>query len=76
MDSYTIANIVKKVTKMPLLTIAKPDGSLNYMPKMTRKSDLPSKLCRTCGKPFAWRKKWERDWDNVVYCSERCRRAK
>ncbi|UTA52025.1 DUF2256 domain-containing protein [Deinococcus radiodurans] len=24
--------------------------------------------------PFSWRKKWERDWDNVRYCSERCRR--
>ncbi|NCP82676.1 MAG: DUF2256 domain-containing protein, partial [Rhodoferax sp.] len=23
----------------------------------------------------AWRKKWERDWDNVKYCSERCRRS-
>jgi hypothetical protein len=21
------------------------------------------------------RKKWERDWDQVKYCSERCRRA-
>nr|WP_306545253.1 DUF2256 domain-containing protein [Malikia spinosa] len=25
--------------------------------------------------PFAWRKKWERDWDQVKYCSERCRRS-
>ncbi|WP_243760130.1 DUF2256 domain-containing protein [Deinococcus radiodurans] len=25
--------------------------------------------------PFSWRKKWERDWDNVRYCSERCRRG-
>jgi Protein of unknown function (DUF3253)/Uncharacterized protein conserved in bacteria (DUF2256) len=21
-----------------------------------------------------WRKKWERDWDEVKYCSDRCRR--
>lgn len=34
-----------------------------------------SKICPTCGLPFAWRRKWERDWDNVRYCSERCRRA-
>ncbi|NCF75555.1 MAG: DUF2256 domain-containing protein [Proteobacteria bacterium] len=30
----------------------------------------------TCSKPFAWRKKWARDWDQVLYCSERCRRSK
>ncbi|MFN4263736.1 MAG: DUF2256 domain-containing protein [Thioalkalivibrionaceae bacterium] len=39
-----------------------------------RKPHLPSKLCPSCKRPFAWRKKWERDWDRVVYCSERCRR--
>jgi len=41
--------------------------------KMRKKSELPSKLCLSCGKPFSWRKKWERDWDRVKYCSERCR---
>ncbi|MGB1982914.1 MAG: DUF2256 domain-containing protein [Candidatus Puniceispirillaceae bacterium] len=41
---------------------------------MVRKSDLPSKICLVCNKPFNWRKKWARDWDNVKYCSERCRR--
>ena len=34
------------------------------------------KTCVTCGRTIAWRKKWERDWDQVRYCSERCRRAK
>nr|WP_233702410.1 DUF2256 domain-containing protein [Duffyella gerundensis] len=29
-----------------------------------------------CGLPFTWRKKWERCWDEVRYCSERCRRHK
>jgi hypothetical protein len=37
-------------------------------------SDLPSKPCLSCGRTFAWRKKWERDWDQVRYCSDRCRR--
>ncbi len=39
-----------------------------------RKGDLPVKVCPVCRRPFAWRKKWERDWERVVYCSERCRR--
>lgn len=43
--------------------------------KMRKKSELPSKTCLCCGLPFVWRKKWERDWDQVKYCSERCRRS-
>ena len=46
------------------------------MPKMVRKGDLPSKICAACGLPFAWRKKWARDWDAVKFCSERCRGEK
>ena len=38
-------------------------------------SERPSKICLACGRPFVWRKKWERDWDNVLYCSDRCRAA-
>ncbi|MBE7183707.1 MAG: DUF2256 domain-containing protein [Methylobacterium mesophilicum] len=43
------------------------------MPKMRLKSDLPSKPCRQCGRPMAWRKAWARHWDDVLYCSDRCR---
>ncbi|WP_371825390.1 DUF2256 domain-containing protein [Mucilaginibacter sp. SMC90] len=25
-----------------------------------KKENLPQKLCVTCGKPFHWRKKWEK----------------
>jgi hypothetical protein len=47
----------------------------DFMARMRRKADLPTKTCIACGRPFAWRKKWARDWDNVKYCSERCRGA-
>ncbi|MBU2956429.1 DUF2256 domain-containing protein [Paracoccus sp. 1_MG-2023] len=43
------------------------------MAKMRRKGDLPQKPCAQCGRPFAWRRKWARDWDAVRYCSDRCR---
>ncbi|WP_411039870.1 DUF2256 domain-containing protein [Subsaxibacter sp. CAU 1640] len=33
-------------------------------------------MCPICQRPFAWRKKWERVWESVIYCSERCRRHK
>ncbi|WP_374608387.1 DUF2256 domain-containing protein [Thermomonas sp.] len=39
-----------------------------------RKPHLPTKTCPVCQRPFAWRKKWERAWESVRYCSERCRR--
>lgn len=41
-----------------------------------KKIDLPVKTCVTCALPFTWRKKWARCWDEVRYCSERCRRNK
>jgi len=33
------------------------------------------KSCAACGRTITWRKKWERDWEQVRWCSERCRRA-
>jgi len=44
--------------------------------KNVKKQNLPEKLCPACNRPFAWRKKWEKNWDEVKYCSERCRNAK
>ncbi len=44
--------------------------------KGIKKQNLPEKICLVCERPFTWRKKWEKDWDNVKYCSERCRRQK
>ncbi|MGO4915562.1 DUF2256 domain-containing protein [Pseudogemmobacter sp. W21_MBD1_M6] len=46
------------------------------MPKQIRKSDLPTKICATCGRPFAWRKKWQKVWQEVRYCSDKCRGAR
>ncbi|WP_396637129.1 DUF2256 domain-containing protein [Maribacter sp. R77961] len=41
-----------------------------------KKTELPNKICATCGLPFNWRKKWEKNWENVKYCSKRCRTNK
>ncbi|MCR8550304.1 DUF2256 domain-containing protein [Salipiger sp. P9] len=35
------------------------------MTRMRRKSELPSKTCACCGRPFLWRRKWARDWEAV-----------
>ncbi|MCD6619780.1 DUF2256 domain-containing protein [Aeromonas veronii] len=39
---------------------------------MHRKPHLPEKICPVCQRPFSWRRKWE----EVRYCSERCRHAR
>ncbi|MDP4596365.1 MAG: DUF2256 domain-containing protein [Crocinitomicaceae bacterium] len=41
--------------------------------KGVKKQHLPEKTCLTCQKPFTWRKKWEKNWEQVKYCSERCK---
>lgn len=41
-----------------------------------KKQDLPTKNCLLCQRPFSWRKKWGKAWDDVKYCSDRCRRNK
>nr|WP_317200832.1 DUF2256 domain-containing protein [uncultured Psychrobacter sp.] len=38
--------------------------------------NLPQKVCPVCLRPFTWRKKWEKDWEQTIYCSERCQRGK
>ncbi|MBM3403195.1 MAG: DUF2256 domain-containing protein [Bacteroidetes bacterium] len=41
-----------------------------------KKRDLPSKICLVCQRPFSWRKKWEKVWEDVKYCSDQCRMNK
>ncbi|MBK1705854.1 DUF2256 domain-containing protein [Halochromatium glycolicum] len=41
-----------------------------------RKPHLPRKVCLHCGRQFTWRRRWARCWDEVRYCSERCRRGR
>lgn len=41
---------------------------------MAARSDVPSKTCAVCGRTINWRKKWARNWAEVKYCSDACRR--
>jgi len=49
---------------------------ISTMPRGVKKENLPSKVCVTCGRPFTWRKKWERVWDEVTTCSKSCNRKR
>ena len=37
---------------------------------------MESKICESCGREIEYRKKWARDWQNVKFCSDECRRNK
>jgi len=41
-----------------------------------KKENLPKKICLVCKRPFSWRKKWKNNWNEVKYCSQKCRRNK
>lgn len=34
----------------------------------------PPKTCASCGREMQWRAKWAKNWDEVRYCSDECRR--
>jgi hypothetical protein len=38
-----------------------------------RKLVLPVKPCARCGRPMTWRRRWAKHWDEVRFCSDRCR---
>ena len=44
--------------------------------KMIKKQNLQAKICLVCLRPFSWRKKWEKVWEEVKYCSDKCRMKK
>jgi hypothetical protein len=44
--------------------------------KMIKKQNLQAKICIVCLRPFSWRKKWEKVWEEVKYCSDKCRMKK
>ena len=39
---------------------------------MTRNRE--PKSCAVCGREMVWRKRWAKNWDNVRYCSDACRK--
>lgn len=39
------------------------------------KAALPSKPCAACGRAMSWRRAWAKNWAQVKYCSDACRRS-
>lgn len=45
-----------------------------YMDKLDYRNE--TKICQSCGRSITYRKKWEKNWPEVKYCSDECRRNK
>ena len=60
-------------TKTPSVGLLLP-GFGSVSKKSTNKA--LTKNCQACGRPFNWRRKWKRCWDEVKYCSHKCRSRK
>jgi len=48
----------------------------NKRAKNTNKDSTETKLCVSCGRKFAYQKRWEKNWADVRYCSKSCRQDK
>lgn len=46
------------------------------MSKNIKKVHIPQKICIVCNRLFTWRKKWKKFWDDVKYCSHKCKKNK
>ena len=53
-------------------TTNKSKNSSSSSNKTMKKENFPSKICVVCQRPFTWRKKWERSWDEITTCSKKC----
>ena len=40
------------------------------------KQALPRKVCAVCGREMVWRKAWAKNWNDVRYCSDACRKRR
>ena len=70
MSLNSILQIVTFALALKESTMTKPSGFKG------NKQDLPRKNCTVCGRDMVWRKSWAKNWDQVLYCSDRCRAAK
>jgi hypothetical protein len=70
MSLNLIPQIVTFALALDESTMIKPSGFKG------NKQDLPQKPCLVCGRPMSWRKSWAKNWDQVLYCSDRCRSGK
>lgn len=74
-------SIVRSIHIKQRSSIASRSNSHSFPLSLQARSRMSSpgvseKTCKTCGRRITWRKKWERCWDEIKYCSDKCRKSK
>ncbi len=72
-DFGSLAPRIEKVRQVHETKQRSQGCELSFMPSTRKKSELPTKVCARCARPFTWRKKWRNNWAEVRYCSASCR---
>ncbi|KAK1745572.1 hypothetical protein QTG54_003496 [Skeletonema marinoi] len=67
-----IISAASSSTRITTRLFGRGRGGNDKKEKKPSKSNLPEKICVVCNRPFTWRKKWERSWDEVTCCSKSC----
>ena len=39
-------------------------------------AELAAKICARCGREMLWRAKWAKNWNEVKFCSDACRKQR
>jgi hypothetical protein len=76
-DKFLLLSSARQEASFPSKKLYTPEIVISRIDvTMHKKLNLPSKTCLVCGRPFTWRKKWEKVWEEVKYCSDKCRKNK
>jgi hypothetical protein len=62
---------IKKQAKLLSIPLSSKPASFKG-----NKATLPCKLCVACGLEMVWRKRWAKNWNEVKFCSDACRKNK
>lgn len=73
--SFTLSSII--LSRQSLVSFSlRNRAAFSIMPRGIKKENLPFKICIVCNRPYNWRKKWEKCWDEVTTCSNSCNRQR
>lgn len=73
---YMNQGAIRRLGFLQLRHFARKADQPEQPAKFLKSKGLPSKICLCCGRPMVWRKSWSKNWDEIKYCSEKCRRSK
>jgi hypothetical protein len=75
-DDQLIASQISQLTERIAQTIAQANAKGEIQTTMADNVRLETKTCAVCGRVMQWRKAWAKNWGEVKYCSDSCRKKR